>query len=207
LYGVPHNEPSSQGAPRCVVTPSCSPRSARSPRAPSRLIRTESRPDLPHRSAISSWRRSSAPPWPARPRRRSATSAGRPRHEHGRPRAGPRPAAGVPTANLELDADLGLAPGVYAGLALARPAAINVGVRPTFGVDGTANVEVHIIGFDGDLYGQELTVELLAWIRAERRFDGIDELVAQLKRDVAAARALSSRAPCAWRSASRRRSA
>ena len=48
-----------------------------------------------------------------------------------------------------------------------------------------ANVEVHIIGFDGDLYGQELTVDLLAWIRAERRFDGVDELVAQLRHDVA----------------------
>jgi riboflavin kinase / FMN adenylyltransferase len=97
---------------------------------------------------------------------------------------------GFPTANLELDADLGLAPGVYAGVALGRPAAVNVGVRPTFEVDAPANVEVHIIGFDGDLYGQELTVELLAWIRAERRFDGIDELVGQLRHDVATARAL-----------------
>ena len=98
---------------------------------------------------------------------------------------------GFPTANLALASDADrLEPGVYAGRALGLPAAVNVGVRPTFEVAAPANIEVHIIGFDGDLYGQELTVELLAWIRAERRFDGIDELVTQLKRDVATARAL-----------------
>jgi riboflavin kinase/FMN adenylyltransferase len=99
---------------------------------------------------------------------------------------------GFPTANLALASDLGqLEPGVYAGQALGRPAAINVGVRPTFEVDGPANIEVHIIGFDGDLYGRELTVELTARIRSERRFRSVDALVEQLRRDVAAVRDLA----------------
>ena len=77
---------------------------------------------------------------------------------------------------------------MYAGRALGLPAAINVGVRPTFEVDAPANIEVHIIGFHGDLYGRELTVELTARIRDERRFQSVDALVEQLRRDVAAAR-------------------
>jgi riboflavin kinase / FMN adenylyltransferase len=98
---------------------------------------------------------------------------------------------GFPTANLALASDVdGLVPGVYAGRALGRPAAINVGVRPTFEVDAPANIEVHIIGFHGDLYGRELTVDLTTRIREERRFPSVDALVEQLRRDVAAARAL-----------------
>jgi riboflavin kinase/FMN adenylyltransferase len=99
---------------------------------------------------------------------------------------------GFPTANLALESDVdGLEPGVYAGRALELPAAINVGVRPTFEVDAPANIEVHIIGFHGDLYGRELTVELTARIRSERRFPSVDALVDQLRRDVAAARELA----------------
>jgi riboflavin kinase/FMN adenylyltransferase len=98
---------------------------------------------------------------------------------------------GFPTANLALAPDVArLEPGVYAGRALGLPAAVNVGVRPTFEVDAPANIEVHIIGFHGDLYGRELTVDLTARIREERRFPSVDALVEQLRRDVAAARAL-----------------
>jgi riboflavin kinase/FMN adenylyltransferase len=98
---------------------------------------------------------------------------------------------GFPTANLALTSAVEqLEPGVYAGRALGLPAAINVGVRPTFEVDGPANIEVHIIGFNGDLYGRELTVDLTARIRKERRFPSVDALVEQLRRDVAAARDL-----------------
>jgi len=96
---------------------------------------------------------------------------------------------GFPTANLALASDVDqLAPGVYAGRALGLPAAINVGVRPTFEVDARANIEVHIIGFHGELYGRELTVDLTARIRDERRFPSVDALVEQLRRDVATAR-------------------
>ena len=98
---------------------------------------------------------------------------------------------GFPTANLALDPRRHqLEPGVYAARALGRPAAVNVGVRPTFEVGAPAIIEVHIIGFEGDLYGRELTVDLTAWIRSERRFPSVDALVAQLQRDVAAARDL-----------------
>jgi riboflavin kinase / FMN adenylyltransferase len=99
---------------------------------------------------------------------------------------------GFPTANLALASDADqLGPGVYAGRALGLPAAINVGVRPTFEVDAPANIEVHIIGFHGDLYGRELTVDLTARIRNERRFPSVDALVEQLRRDVATARDLA----------------
>jgi riboflavin kinase / FMN adenylyltransferase len=101
---------------------------------------------------------------------------------------------GFPTANLALASDAGrLEPGVYAGRALGLPAAINVGVRPTFEVDAAANIEVHIIGFDGDLYGRELTVDLTARIRDERRFPSVDALVAQLRQDVRSAQSVVSR--------------
>jgi riboflavin kinase/FMN adenylyltransferase len=99
---------------------------------------------------------------------------------------------GFPTANLALSWEVDqLEPGVYAGTALGLPAAINVGVRPTFEVDAPANIEVHIIGFEGDLYGRELSVELTARIRDERRFPSAEALVAQLRRDVATARDLA----------------
>jgi riboflavin kinase/FMN adenylyltransferase len=99
---------------------------------------------------------------------------------------------GFPTANIALPPDVDqLEPGVYAGRALGLPAAINVGVRPTFEVDAPANIEVHIVGFDGDLYGRELTVDLTARIREERRFPSVDALVAQLRRDISAARDLA----------------
>ena len=71
------------------------------------------------------------------------------------------------------------------------PAAINVGVRPTFEEDAPANIEVHIIGFRGDLYGLELTVDLTARIRDELRFPTVEALVEQLRRDVATARDLT----------------
>ena len=105
---------------------------------------------------------------------------------------------GFPTANLALAADADqLAPGVYAGRALGLPAAINVGVRPTFEDDAPANIEVHIIGFHGDLYGLELTVDLTARIRDERRFPSVEALVEQLRRDVATARDLAGPAELA----------
>jgi riboflavin kinase/FMN adenylyltransferase len=109
---------------------------------------------------------------------------------------------GFPTANLALASDADrLEPGVYAGWALGLPAAINVGVRPTFEVAAPANIEVHIIGFDGDLYGRELAVDLTARIRDERRFPSVDALVEQLRQDVAAARDLMGQVEGGSRSA------
>src|SRR5215467_957601 len=97
---------------------------------------------------------------------------------------------GFPTANLHPSTPHGWRHGVYAAIARAEagiwwPAAVNVGTRPTF-TDGRAKVsiEVHLLGFDGDLYGQALTVRFLARLRDEVRFESIDALVAQLHRDV-----------------------
>ncbi len=107
-------------------------------------------------------------------------------------------AIGVPTANLALIPHQALpARGVYAVLAEVdgedRPAVANIGVRPTFG--GTETVlEVHLLDFDGDLYGHELCVTFVARIRDERRFDGADELIAQISADIGVARSLLEKA-------------
>ena len=62
-------------------------------------------------------------------------------------------------------------------------------MRPTF--DGTApRVEVHLFDFADDLYGRTLTVDLVARVRGEQRFDGVAALVAQIGRDVVRAREL-----------------
>jgi riboflavin kinase/FMN adenylyltransferase len=64
---------------------------------------------------------------------------------------------------------------------------MNIGVRPTVG--GTRRVvEVHLLDWSGDLYGQRLTVDLIARLREERRFPSLEALVAQIRSDVAAAR-------------------
>lgn len=105
---------------------------------------------------------------------------------------------GFPTANLAFDYVPAMpALGIYVGqvavpertVGPAHPALVSVGVRPTFHDDGQVLVEVHLLDFDGDLYGARLSVDLLERLRAERRFPDADALVAQMKRDDAAARA------------------
>jgi len=106
-------------------------------------------------------------------------------------------AIGFPTANLHIPDRLAVpAYGVYAAWAhwegLERPAVVNIGVRPTFGKDGRT-VEAHLLGFDGDLYGVEMTLRFVERIRPEVRFDGVEALVAQIGRDVQAAAAILGR--------------
>ncbi len=97
---------------------------------------------------------------------------------------------GFPTANLvPAPGDLFVPNGVYAALADGRPAAVNVGTRPTFaGATPGTVIEVHILDFAGDLYGQRIHVGFVKRLRAERPFDGVDALVEQLRRDVAEVR-------------------
>jgi riboflavin kinase/FMN adenylyltransferase len=101
---------------------------------------------------------------------------------------------GIPTANLETANEILPARGVYAARCRLPsggwvPAVANFGRRPTFG--GTLpSVEAHLIDFDGDLYGATLRLEFQARVRNERRFPGPDALVAQIRDDVARARAL-----------------
>jgi riboflavin kinase/FMN adenylyltransferase len=98
---------------------------------------------------------------------------------------------GFPTANLVPGPDdFCPPPGVYAALADGKPAAVDVGYRPTFDASPGLVVEVHVLDFDGDLYGRVMTVRFVARLRDERKFDSPDELVAQLARDVAHVRAL-----------------
>ena len=71
----------------------------------------------------------------------------------------------------------------------AHPGVTNVGVRPT--VDGRRlSIETHLLDFTGDLYGRTLRIDVVARIREERRFDGLDALVAQIRADADAARGL-----------------
>ena len=103
---------------------------------------------------------------------------------------------GFPTANLALDASI-LAPkhGIYATWARfqgeKRPSATSIGVRPTFG-GGPRFVEVYVMDFDGDLYGETLDVEFVRLLRDEQYFESVSGLVRQMERDVDQARAVLS---------------
>jgi riboflavin kinase/FMN adenylyltransferase len=98
---------------------------------------------------------------------------------------------GFPTANIVPDDTL-IVPGhgVYAAFANEHPAAVNVGVRPQFATGRGLLVEAHLIDFDGELYGRNLRVAFVSRLRGERRFPGVEELVAQMHRDVEEARKL-----------------
>ncbi|MEY4070174.1 MAG: hypothetical protein RL721_788 [Candidatus Eisenbacteria bacterium] len=101
---------------------------------------------------------------------------------------------GFPTANLQLhDEQLVPANGIYAvrvrlaGESLWRMGAMSIGVRPTFG-GVLRTLEVHLLDWSGDLYGRDLTVAFVDWLRAEERFDGVEPLIAQMTADCAEAR-------------------
>jgi len=98
---------------------------------------------------------------------------------------------GFPTANIVPHDDL-VTPGhgVYAAFADGRPAAVNVGIRPTFETGRGLLVEAYLIDFDGDLYGKTLRIAFVAKLRGERRFPEVEDLVAQMHRDVEEARKL-----------------
>ncbi len=98
---------------------------------------------------------------------------------------------GMPTANIVPDDRL-VAPGhgVYAGWAHGYPAAVNVGVRPTFETGRGLLVEPYLIGFEGDLYGEILRVAFVERLRGERRFESVQALVEQMHKDVARARTI-----------------
>ncbi len=105
-----------------------------------------------------------------------------------------------PTANLIPDEEL-VCPGhgIYACLANGwpkrgcspeasvpwlRPAAVNVGVRPTFTTGRGELIEAYLLDFDGDLYGSELRLDFIRRLRGERRFATVEELIEQMHRDV-----------------------
>lgn len=97
---------------------------------------------------------------------------------------------GFPTANIQPSEANALMPpiGVYAGEVDGRPAVINIGRRPTVNNGNDVTIEVHILDFQGDLYGQHLRVEFLRRLRPEMKFSGLDELKAQIQKDIDNAR-------------------
>ena len=101
---------------------------------------------------------------------------------------------GYPTANLVPDEAL-VYPGhgVYAAYADGKPAAVSVGVRPTFGTGRGVLVEAFLIDFQGDLYGTELQLDFVRRLRGERAFPTVDALVEQMGKDVAEAASVTGR--------------
>ncbi len=102
---------------------------------------------------------------------------------------------GFPTANVEVPNLVCMpADGVYAGWyerpdGSVHPCAINLGRRPTFYEHADHSLlEAHLLEFDADLYGERAEVRFTHFLRSERKFDGIDALVAQLKHDIESAR-------------------
>ena len=105
---------------------------------------------------------------------------------------------GFPTANLEVNSDLKLVPGngVYAVEVIAEgktwTGMMNIGNRPTVSSGVQRRLEVHLIDFSGDLYGQTLKVRFLKWVRNEQKFSSVEELKDQLEKDEAFVRHYSA---------------
>jgi riboflavin kinase/FMN adenylyltransferase len=106
---------------------------------------------------------------------------------------------GVPTANLKQEGEILPKPGVYAGRASriggGQPpawfaAAISIGNNPTFAAKGEPEllIEAHLLDFTGDLYDTRMRLAFLVHLRDQRRFASVDELVAEIGRDVARVR-------------------
>lgn len=97
---------------------------------------------------------------------------------------------GYPTANLTLDPACGLAHGIYAVRVRVRgemrDGVASFGRRPTFG-EGAPLLEIFLFDFSGDIYGEEIDVAFIGWIRPEVKFGSADELVRQMDADSAAA--------------------
>ncbi len=113
---------------------------------------------------------------------------------------------GVPTANLDLMGELHPPRGVYAvrarhvtdeqdrGRGPAHPAMANIGLRPTVrSAEPELRIEVHLLDYSGDLYGERLEVEFVRQLREEQSFPDLSALQDQLKRDAQAARAALKR--------------
>ena len=100
---------------------------------------------------------------------------------------------GFPTANLVPEEALAYpGHGVYACLADGRPSAVSIGVRPTFDTGRGELIEAYILDFDGDLYGQTLTLEFIERLRGERRFDSAEALQEQMRADVERTREIAA---------------
>jgi riboflavin kinase/FMN adenylyltransferase len=107
---------------------------------------------------------------------------------------------GFPTANIALGRHLEPARGVYAVMVTLPdgalvPGVANLGRRPTVNAGPESRLEVHLFDYAGDLYGTELSVALLAYLRGERKFAGLDALQAQIAADASQARQILDLSP------------
>ena len=107
---------------------------------------------------------------------------------------------GFPTANVQPDCDIAMPTGIYAGWAKRRATgdrhacAISLGYNPTFEQRSSEPIlEVHLLDFSQDLYGQELEVEFVEYLRGEMRFDSTSALVNQIAKDIAGCRQILAR--------------
>jgi riboflavin kinase/FMN adenylyltransferase len=101
---------------------------------------------------------------------------------------------GFPTANLIPDEELACpGHGVYACLVDGAPAAVSIGVRPTFQTGRGELIEAYLLDFDGDLYGHELRLDFLARLRGERRFETAEALIEQMHIDVERTREITQK--------------
>ncbi|MBA3451677.1 MAG: bifunctional riboflavin kinase/FAD synthetase [Deltaproteobacteria bacterium] len=107
-------------------------------------------------------------------------------------------AIGIPTANIAPESDLVVSPGIYA-VTLERegqpplPAVASLGTNPTFVEQGGLVLEVHVLDWDGDLYGQRVRTAFVAKLRDEQKFDSIETLLVQIRADIVAARSALAR--------------
>jgi len=97
-------------------------------------------------------------------------------------------ALGFPTANLDVQPQQTLpSNGVYATITQVDgkqfPSATNIGTRPTFG-KGEKSIETHLLNYEGDLYGKEISIEFIQKLRDEQRFASPEKLKAQMKKDI-----------------------
>ncbi len=102
---------------------------------------------------------------------------------------------GIPTANLDVPPELAVpARGVYAGWMTVGdaeyPAVTNIGLRPTFEGEPVTTVEAHLLDFSGDLYGRQVRLNFVERLREEKKFDGVEALVAQIQQDIQRGREL-----------------
>jgi riboflavin kinase/FMN adenylyltransferase len=105
---------------------------------------------------------------------------------------------GIPTANIAPEIDLAVAPGIYAvTLAVdgspAMPGVASLGTNPTFVADGGLVLEVHVLDWSGDLYDRRVRTTFVARLRDERKFDSVDALLVQIRRDIDDARVALAR--------------
>jgi riboflavin kinase/FMN adenylyltransferase len=101
---------------------------------------------------------------------------------------------GIPTANIAPDVPILAPTGIYATWLVVdgarRAAATSLGTNPTFVTGGAATLEAHVLDWTGDLYDRRVRVELIRRLRGEDTFASVDALVAQIRRDIDAARAV-----------------